>query len=232
MPETAPHGAAGLRWPGRALPGRAYHYRDTGSRLHRLGAGWKFLGVALACTAAIAADSPLQQALLLGALLLGYRVACLSPAELWQDARWLAVQTVLIAALCVARDGPQGLGRGASVALQIALFFLPGALALRTTPSAQWLGAARRALPARLSFAVASSLRFVPYFVRELHEIVAAQRLRGARLAPRDLWRPGAWRDWAHCVGVPLFVRIIHTANEAALAAEIRGLGEPREEDP
>jgi energy-coupling factor transport system permease protein len=56
-----------------------------------------------------------------------------------------------------------------------------------------------------------------------------AQRLRGALLAPRDLWRPRAWHDWVGCVGLPLVVRAIRMAEEAALAAEVRGLA-PREE--
>jgi energy-coupling factor transporter transmembrane protein EcfT len=100
---------------------------------------------------------------------------------------------------------------------------------LRTTPSSQLLDAARRALPERLAFGLSTSLRLLPAFTRELHEIRAAQRLRGARLAARDLWRPRAWRDWTVCVALPLTVRAIRMADEAALAAEIRGL--PRVEE-
>jgi energy-coupling factor transport system permease protein len=74
-------------------------------------------------------------------------------------------------------------------------------------------------------------MRFVPYFARELYDIAGAQRLRGARLDPRDLRRPGAWRDWIECVGVPMAVRAIHTANEAALAAEMRGIGTREDEE-
>jgi energy-coupling factor transporter transmembrane protein EcfT len=81
-----------------------------------------------------------------------------------------------------------------------------------------------RALPPQLAFALATSLRFIPFFARELHEIVAVQRLRGARLAPQQLWRPRAWRDAVACAGVPLAVRAIHTANEVARAAETRGV--------
>lgn len=218
------------RSQGRSLPGRALHYRDTGSPLHRVGAGWKLPPLLAASALAILARQPLQLALLLALALAGYRVARLSLAELWQDARWLVVQGLVIALLYLARDGDDGLWRGAQVALRIALFFLPGALALRTTPTRGWLEAAGRVLPERLSFALAASVRFGPYFARELNEIVGAQRLRGARLSPRDLWRPLAWRDWIACVGVPLGVRVIHAANEAALAAEMRGIASDREE--
>jgi energy-coupling factor transport system permease protein len=223
MTERAPR-------PGRSLPGRALHYRDTGSPLHRLGAGWKLPLLLAASALAILAQHPAQLVLLLGLCLAGYRVAGLTPGELWQDTRWLVVQGLVIALLYLLREGSEGLWRGAQVAVRIALFFLPAALALRTTPARGWSDAAGRLLPERLSFALAASVRFGPYFARELAEIVGAQRLRGARLAPRDLWRPVAWRDWTLCVGVPLAVRVIHAANEAALAAEIRGIGSDQEE--
>ena len=207
------------------LPGRALHYRDTGSPLHRMDPGWKLAILLAASAAAILARQPAQLALLLALGLASYRLARLSLAELWQDTRWLAAQAVVVVALYLARDGAAGLAPAAQVALRIALFFLPAALALRTTPTRGWTDAAGRVLPERLSFALAASVRFGPYFARELHEIVGAQRLRGARLAARDLWRPVAWHDWIACVGVPLAVRVIHAANEAALAAEIRGIG-------
>jgi energy-coupling factor transport system permease protein len=79
-------------------------------------------------------------------------------------------------------------------------------------------------LPPRLAFALATSLRMVPFFARELAEIVSVQKLRGARLGPRDFLRPRAWRDVIECVGVPLVVRTIYTANEVAWAAEVRGV--------
>jgi len=214
------------------LPGTALHYRDTGSPLHRLGAGWKLAILVSAAALAISAGGAASLGLLLLLVLAGYRAAHLSGAELWQDARWLAAQALFILLLSVARDGAEGIARGGLVALRIALFFLPVALALRTTPSRDWLQAARRVLSPELAFGVASSLRFAPYFARELSEIVGAQRLRGARLSARQLWHPAAWRDWIGCVGVPLAVRVIHTANEAALAARIRGLGSDEGEAP
>lgn len=209
----------------RPIPGRAFHYRDADSPLHRLGTGWKVMFVALMGAAAVAADGWLALGPLVALIVAGYRLAQLSPAELWQDARWLAVQGLIVIALSAARYGGDGIGSGALTAAKIALFFLPGALVLRTTPTSKVVESMRRALPARFSFAVGTSMRFVPYFARELYEIVGAQRLRGAQLNPRDLWRPRAWRDWIECVGVPMAIRAIHTANEAALAAEMRGIG-------
>jgi energy-coupling factor transport system permease protein len=216
---------------GRPIPGRAFHYRDAGSPLHRLGAGWKVALVVAASAAAVSAEGWLALVLILALIVAGYGMARLSARELWQDARWLTLQGFIVVALSVARYGVEGIGSGALTAAKIALFFLPGALLLRTTPTMQLVEFMRRLLPARFSFAVGTSIRFVPYFARELTDIAGAQRLRGARLDPRDLWRPGAWRDWIECVGVPMAVRAIHTANEAALAAEMRGIGSGEEED-
>ena len=75
----------------RPLPGHAFHYRDTGSPLHRLGGGWKLLGVALAGAAAVASREPAALACLLATLAAGYRLARLTLAELWQEARCIAL---------------------------------------------------------------------------------------------------------------------------------------------
>jgi energy-coupling factor transporter transmembrane protein EcfT len=213
-----------------AQPGQGLRYRDTGSPLHRLGAGCKLALSGAAATLAIASDSVVVLFLLLGALLVGYRLAGLRAAELWQDARWLLVQAGVIVALSAGLHGPGTIPDALRTALTIGLVFLPGALVLRTTSSTGLVSMLERWLPDRLAFAAGASVRFVPLFVREAHEIVAAQRLRGARLSARELWRPGAWRDWAECVGVPLAIRVIRIADQAALAAEIRGLGRREEE--
>jgi energy-coupling factor transport system permease protein len=211
--------------PGRRpLPGRAFHYRNLGSPLHRLGTGPKLALVAAATSGAVLGEGVRPPLLLLAALFAGYAAAGLSRRDLWQDVRWLCLQGLVVVALSTARDGLEGLASGSLTALRILLFFLPGALLLRTTPLLALVSTARRWLPPRLSLAAATSARFVPYFARELHEIVGAQRLRGARLRRRDLWRPSAWRDWVACVATPVAVRTIHAANEAALAARMRGI--------
>lgn len=218
------------RRSGRHVAGHAFHYRDTGSLLHRMGAGVKLGAVALAGAAALAAEGPLSLGLLLVAIASGYRLAGLDGRDLWQDARWLVVQGAVLVGLYVLRDGPGAAGAGLRTGVQLALFFLPGALLLRTTPQGQLAETAQHWLPRRWAFGLATTLRLLPAFTRESHEIWGAQRLRGARLAPRELWHPRAWRDWVACVGVPLSVRAIRMSEEAALAAEIRGLA-PREEE-
>jgi energy-coupling factor transporter transmembrane protein EcfT len=111
---------------------------------------------------------------------------------------------------------------GIRTALQILLFFMPGIVFLRTTQSSQIMRDLRRILPVRFSFLIVTSLRFVPFFARELHEIAMAQRLRGARLNPRQFINPRSWKDFLNCLMIPLIVRALKTANEAALSAEAR----------
>ena len=81
----------------------------------------------------------------------------------------------------------------------------------------------KKVLPMSLVFIIFTSLRFVPFFVREIEEIALMQRLRGASVAPRDLVDPRKWKDLFDCLFIPILVRAIKTAEEAALSAEARG---------
>lgn len=205
-------------------------YRAIDSPVHRLGAGAKLLvGVGLS-TAAVLADRPGSIAAVAALDVAYWALARLSLSDLWRDTRYLLAQAAAILALYAARDGvPAGLWPGLRVAAQIGLFFVPGAVFLRTTQASQMMHGLRRVLPYHLSFLVFTSLRFVPFFARELRQIRLAQRLRGARLGARDLVHPAAWRDAFHCVAIPLLVRALRTAEEAALSAEARGFGSRRE---
>ena len=201
-------------------------YRPIDSPVHRLGAGAKLLvGTALS-TAAVLADGPWSIGAVVALNALYYFGARLSLSDLWHDTRYLVAQAVVILALYAIRYGfPGGLWPGLRIASQIGLFFVPGAVFLRTTQASQMMRGLRKVLPYHLSFLVFTSFRFVPLFAREIRQIALAQRLRGARLAPRDLLAPTAWSDAFHCVTIPLLVRALRTAGEAALSAEARGFG-------
>jgi len=212
--------------PGPAA--RALQYTQGDSPLHRMRAGRK--GVAAGALSALALSTHSVPLLLaLGACVVaGYRLGRLGAGTFWRDARWVLVQGMLVAALTVALAGGEALGRGLRTALQLALVFLPAALVLRTTSTATLLASLERRLPQRLAFIAGATLRFVPVFTREAAELVEMQRLRGARLRARDLWRPAAWRDWLACVAFPMPVRSVEVAQLAAEAAEMRGVGTTR----
>ncbi len=201
-------------------------YRAVQSPVHWLGAAAKLSVGTLLCASAIVAREPWALAAVAASNAAYYFGARLSLSDLWRDTRYLFAQMAIILGLYVLRDGLSGgLWPGVRIALQIFLFFVPGIVFLRTTRASEMMRGLGRILPYRLSFLVFTSVRFVPLFAREMGEIATAQRLRGARLGARDLLDPRNWRDAFHCLMIPLLVRAVRTADEAALSAEARDFG-------
>lgn len=209
---------------GPGLAGHACRYVQADSPVHRLHASLKLAAALALVLAAVAAKSPVMLLALLAADCGLYLLARLGPLELWRDLRWLLINLAVVVALYTLRYGwPEGLGPGASTGLKVMLFFLPGALFIRTTQMARLGRDLRWLLPRSLSFLLFTSLRFVPFFAREMREIAMAQRLRGARLAPRQLINPLNWGDVVRCLLLPLMVRALQTAQDAADSAQARG---------
>jgi energy-coupling factor transport system permease protein len=216
----------------RKLPKRlrtsdyACQFLTHDSPVHRLGAGWK-IAVSMALSIlAVGVRTPAELAVLIAASLGYYFAARLTLFDLWRDIRLFAFQAALITALYCLRYGlAAGFWPGLRISGQIVLFFLPGAVFLHTTRTGDVMRGLRRVVDYRLAFLVFVSIRFVPFFLRELEEIAAAQRLRGARLLPRQLLDPRSWPDLFHCLLLPLMVRAIQTAQEAARSAEAREFG-------
>lgn len=200
------------------------------SPVHRLGAGWKLaFGVLLSALAAGVRTPGLLAALVL-ATLLYYLAARLTLADLWRDVRLFTWQAALVIPLhCMMQGVEEGLWPGVRISTQIVLFYIPGAVFLRTTRPADAMNGLRRVVPYRLSFLVFVSVRFVPVFFRELEEIMAAQRLRGARLAPRQQLDPRNWPDLFNCLLLPLMVRALRMADEVSRSAEARAFGMSRD---
>lgn len=211
--------------PGR-LSGYAFEFQTRDSVIHRLDAKWKLIVWIIMSTAAFGAREPWAIAGLLLLNILYYLFSRLSLIELWKDIRFFLIQMVIIVGLYVMRYGAEyGIWAGTRTTLQILLFFMPGMVFLRTTQSAHIMRDLRKILPVRFSFLIVTSMRFIPFFARELHEIAMAQRLRGARLTPRQFINPRSWKDFLNCLMIPLIIRALKTANEAALSAESRAFG-------
>ena len=207
--------------------GHAYQFRSADSAMHHLPAGWKIaLWFFLSISAIVARDPWMLNGLLLfnGVL---YFLSRLTLVDFLRDIRFFLIQMVIVVGLYMIRQGLDGFWTGMRISIQILLFFLPGAVFLRTTPSTQLMRGLQRVLPFSISFAILTSFRFVPYFAREFHEIALTQRLRGARVAFRQCFNPFNWKDIFSCIMIPLIIRAIKTANESALSAEARGFGGP-----
>jgi energy-coupling factor transporter transmembrane protein EcfT len=201
----------------------AFQFQYHDSPIHRLSAGWKLILTLAFSAAAVAARDPWTIAVLLVALAVLYMVARLGVSGLWSDLRLFIIQIPIIVGLYLLRQGMNGLWPGLKIGFMILLFFLPNALFLRTTRSSQIMAGLKKILPMSLVFIIFTSLRFVPFFVREIEEIALMQRLRGASVAPRDLVDPRNWKDLFDCLFIPILVRAIKTAEEAARSAEARG---------
>jgi len=211
----------------RRQAGVAFQYCPNDSPVHRLAAGWKLALCGGLGALAVAARVPWALGALLAVNLAYYFAARLRLSDFWRDIRIFLIQMAVIVILYVVKYGPaEGLWPGIRTGVQILLLFLPGAVFLRTTQGSQMMRSLKRIMPERLSFVLFTSLRFVPFFAREFREIAMAQRLRGAPIAPRQLWKPAHWKDLFNCLMIPLMVRALKTAREAALSAEARGFGE------
>lgn len=205
------------------LSSYAYQFRTVDSPVHRLDTKFKFIIWIVMSSATFAAREPWAIAVLLFLNVMYYFLSRFSLVELWKDICFFLVQMVIIAGLYMIRYGiEEGIWMGVRTTLQILLFFMPGMVFLRTTQSTQMMRDMKKILPYRFSFLILTSLRFVPFFARELHEIAMAQRLRGAYLSPRKFINPRKWKDILNCLAIPLIVRALKTANEAALSAEAR----------
>lgn len=208
--------------------GFAFQYCANESPVHRMGAGWKLVLSGVLGGLAIAARSPWALGILFGTDLIYYFAARLRLIDFWRDIRMFLIQMVIITILYLIKYGSEGLWPGFRTGMQILLLFLPAAVFLRTTQGSQMMRSLKRMMPERLSFILFTSLRFIPFFAREFREIAMAQRLRGAPIAPRQLWNPIHWKDVFQCLMIPLMVRALKTAKDAALSAEARGFGDRR----
>ena len=137
---------------------------------------------------------------------------------LWQGA--------VVTGLYLLRFGTaEGLRQGLHISWQLLLVFLPGLILLSGDSGSRLAHALGKVLPPRSAFVLATSLKFLPLLVTEIASIYEAQRLRGARIRPRDLLWPGHWADLLLCLAAPVVVRLLEIADNIACAARIREFG-------
>lgn len=110
---------------------------------------------------------------------------------------------------------------GAVNALRVVVVFFPFSIITRTTTISQFTYSFRKILPQRLALALAIAVRFVPYFTRELAEVVSVQRSRGLRTSLRTATSHEGFRY----IGIPLTVRAVRSAEVIAMSVELRAFG-------
>jgi biotin transport system permease protein len=192
-------------------------YLPGGSVLHRLGAGWKLLGLlGLAILTQLLATWWLD-GVLLGVVLLLYPVAGISLRFALRQLRslWWVLAALVVAQLVFATWR-----QAASVLATILLLVLAaGLVTLTTTTTAmsevvvRVLGPFRRfgARPERVGLLLALSIRAVPVVLGLAEQIRDAQRARGRSASPRAF-------------AVPLLVRALRHAQQLGDALVARGV--------
>lgn len=77
-------------------------------------------------------------------------------------------------------------------------------------------------MPVKWAFVVAASISLLPFFSREIQEIYAIQRMRGANISAKALRNPRHWPELVHCILVPLLIQLLKLAKQMANAAKLR----------
>ena len=203
---------------------RQHDQRQSGPPL--LPAGVALLLCFVLSLAAILARAPAVLAGLTLINLVLMIVQRLDRPTLLRGARLCLWQGIVVTGLYLLRYGPAaGLWPGLRISWQLLLVFLPGLILLTGVPGGRMAHALGKILPARSAFVLAASLKFLPLLLTEIAAIAEAQRLRGAKIRPRELFWPGNWGDLLHCLVAPAVVRTLEIADNIACAARIREFG-------
>lgn len=212
-----------MRLPSGTPPARAT------SVMHRLPPWTRLVLAGLLTLAALIQSSPLALGATAAIWVGLYAVSRLGWRALVRDLFLVILQAPVVVAVFLWRQGPAGLEPALVISARFGLAILPGLWLQRTTRLYDISKGLSRVLPPRLAFVLAVSLRFLPILARDAREIYRLQRLRGARIAPRDLVSPLHWPEACHCLAVPLLMRALRLADQLAVAARQRGIDESRE---
>jgi energy-coupling factor transport system permease protein len=136
--------------------------------------------------------------------------------------RFFLIQSLTISILYFLRYGPDQVPEGLRVSWKLSLAYSPFVILSAAVSSAGIVRAFSRFLPPMTAFTLGACLRFFPYFLNEMQEIYAVQRMRGACLSLRDAWKPRFWRDLLSCLMIPALAQGFFFAHCAALAVKAR----------
>ena len=154
-----------------SFPGQ---YLARTSVMHRLPVAGKMILAGSVAVAALLAPTP---RVTMGLVLLCagiYAAARLGWRALRQDGMVVLLQAPLVLAIFFWRDGISGLSAAGMVSARLALVSLPGLWLQRTTRVTDLCQTLSRALPQRLAFVLAMSLRFLPLLARRLERFTSS----------------------------------------------------------
>ena len=139
--------------------------------------------------------------------------------------RYIVLQLLFTIVLYLAIHGGQKVSEGIMAVARILLAILPGWW-LTNTVSTEAIGALlSKIMPNKWAFVVVASINLLPYMANEVREIYQLQRLRGARIAPKQLLNPRNWGEFSYCVIFPLLIQLLKLSRQTAVAAKARHFG-------
>ncbi|MCH1919886.1 energy-coupling factor transporter transmembrane protein EcfT [Shewanella sp. A3A] len=139
--------------------------------------------------------------------------------------RYIVLQLLFTIVLYLAIHGGNKVSEGVLAVARIFLAIVPGWW-LTNTVSTEAIGAILgKMMPNKWAFVVVASINLLPYMVNEVREIYQLQRLRGARIAPKQLLNPRSWGEFSYCVIFPLLIQLLKLARQIAVAAKARHFG-------
>lgn len=195
-------------------------YLEQRSPLHRVPAGWKLLGLALASLALFPLGDPLVLLACLAASLSGYALLGRQGLSALQALRPLAMILGFVLGLHALLGSFE---TGLLVALRLATLFLLANLVTLTTRMDEMIDALRPVLrpvawiglpERRLALAIALVIRFTPVIVDMVHRLQEAHRARSGRKGHIKLV-------------APLCLQALNTADHVAEALAARGGAAP-----
>jgi energy-coupling factor transport system ATP-binding protein len=204
---------------------RAGQFRFGRSWLHRCPIAVKFFGLSLMATVALLGRwfwlTPL---IIMLTLFFGCSAGLLRP--LIRDLRVFCWPLAIMLLLYCFRFGFNlaALNDFLTIGTRLIAVCWPFTLFQRSTDPEALQKQLKRFFTARQSFLLAAGLKIGPLILREIPDILAWQRLRGAKLAFGKFWKKNHVSDWLTVFFLTLVFRIIDLAGEMSIIARLRGL--------
>ncbi|WP_169308332.1 energy-coupling factor transporter transmembrane component T [Ferrimonas aestuarii] len=141
----------------------------------------------------------------------------------YQLFRVMLIQTLMIGLVYLLRFGFERLPDALELSLRMLVMILPGLWYFLSTPSHRTLNALRGVVSDRQALVLSTSLSLMPKLINETKQLYQLQRIRGAAIAPKDMWRFKAWKTLTQQVCLPALIRLIQLTQQQALALKARG---------
>jgi energy-coupling factor transport system permease protein len=133
----------------------------------------------------------------------------------------LPILASVLAIYALVYQSYEGIISGLGIGLRVFMIFIPLEVLLKTSTIGEILFSFRKLMPYRYLFMLTIAVRFVPYFSKELEEIIAIQRMRGVELCLKTFIS----REGINALLIPLTIRGIRAADEITISAVSRGFG-------